>query len=120
MVVRAAPPRRSGPLSLLLLSLLLVACTRPQLTWLSPSPQKPAALGRRSAALVLTEAVAVASPARAATSVDGARQQLQDAQKALDELLADYDSIKKKKSGDVVRNSLKASSSPVAQVPAML
>ncbi|CAJ1367325.1 unnamed protein product [Effrenium voratum] len=59
---------------------------------------------------------AAAAPAAAAVSVEEGRQRLQDAQKSLEELLADYEQIKKSKSGDVVRTRLKATSSPVSQV----
>eukprot|EP00439_Symbiodinium_sp_Y106_P083994 s482_g24.t1 len=98
----------------LLFSLLSLRSLLVGPTWLSLS--QPPALSRRGV-LALTVAVAGrAAPARAAASVDTARQQLQDAQKALDELLAGYESIKKNKSGDIVRNGLKASTSPVAQV----
>ena len=108
---------RLWALPLLLLSLLSLRSLLASATWLSLSqPPALSAPGRRGV-LALTVAVAGGmAPARAATSVDAARQQLQDAQKALDELLAGYESIKKNKSGDIVRNGLKASTSPVAQV----
>ncbi|CAE7837398.1 PDE9A [Symbiodinium sp. CCMP2592] len=99
----------------LLLSLLSLRSLLAGPTWLSLS-QPPPALSRRGVLALTVAATGRAAPARAAASVDTARQQLQEAQKALDDLLAGYESIKKNKSGDIVRNGLKASTSPVAQV----
>ncbi|CAE7424505.1 PDE9A [Symbiodinium pilosum] len=104
--------------TLLMLLPLLMLCTEANAAWLSVS-QQPSALGRRSVAMALTATFAggtAAAPVRAAVSVEEARQKLQDAQKALDDLLANYEPIKKNKSGDLVRNALKATTSPVAQV----
>ena len=90
MAVRA---RRVWALPMLLPLLVFSA---PAATWL-----RPPSLGRRAAAALATAVAeaAAAAPAAAAVSVEEGRQRLQDAQKSLEELLADYEQIKKSKSG---------------------
>ena len=115
--VRAAARFRAW--TLLMLLPLLMLRTEANAAWLSVSQLQPSALGRRSVAMALTAGFAggtAAAPVHAAVSVEEARQKLQDAQKALEDLLANYEPIKKNKSGDLVRNALKATTSPVAQV----